>query len=145
MKKKFFLFLSLIHLILTSCSIRGSYYILNKSKSDVKIQIRYSEFCDWQGEIEQIRIKEYQNEKIKILTYKEMHEPQITLDTNKTKTISFTLQENYIAYIGTGTNTHFTNIEDLKIIDLKSTTRITDKDIQIKSNGGGYVGIYNYK
>ena len=131
--------------MLTSCSIRGSYYILNNSNSEIKVQIRYSEFCDWQREFEQIRVKEYQDEKIKYLTYKTMHDQQITMDTNGVRVISFILPENHLAYIGSGTNTHFTNIEELEIINLGQITSIKEEEIQIKPNRGGYVGIYMYK
>lgn len=137
--------LSLFYLLLTSCSIRGNYYILNKSKAEIKVQIRYSEFCDWQREFKQIRVKEYQDEKIRFLTYQNMDDLQITMDTNGVRIISFILPENHLAYIGSGINTHFTNIEELQIINSEEATIVEEEDIQIKSNRGGYVGIYTYK
>lgn len=142
---KEFLCSSLFCLLLTSCSIRGSYYILNRSNLEIKIQVEYSEFCDWRRELEEIRVKEYQDEKIKLLSYKNMHKQQIFLETNEDRLISFILPKNHLVYIGSGTNTHFINIEELGIISAAQITYIKEEDIQIKSNRGGYVGVYTYK
>lgn len=137
--------LSVFGLLLASCSIRGSYYILNSSNLTIKIELRYGEFCDLQREFEQMRIREYQDEKIKFLTYKHMDALQITMDTNRIRMISLVLPKNYLLYIGSGTNTELANIEELRIIDSGKVTVVKEEEIEVSPSRGGYVGTYIYK
>jgi len=145
MKKLFLIFG--IGLTLSSCTISGSYYLINNSDQLIKIVLNLNY---WNPELnDQSFIKKgvLPTNKLKYKSYKKLIISEVKLDYVN-RSIEFELPENHVAFIGKGINTRISQINQIQITDSDGIKKIDPNDnktTQIELGGfGNYVGIINF-
>jgi len=107
---------------LTSCTVIGTFYLINESNSTLTIQINLKNNYQYDFKKDLIKIAEKSDQKIKYGTYKKMNKRQISLDT-LTNQFSFKLAPNEFAYLGNGSNTKFRKVKNILIYHEKDTLK----------------------
>ena len=153
MKKIFPLLFFIAILIFSSCTIGGTYYLINETGEDLIIRFEFeNDQNNFARNISKIKTKQYNGRKIIHRKIDKMSEVETNYDSSD-NSFEFELRSNEYAYLGFGRNyyNYFTFYGLKKLIAKGENTMIeldknlTHDKVNIKTQRGGflhYVRIY---
>lgn len=153
MKKIFLFFFTISILTFSSCTIGGTYYLINETGEDLVIRFEFeNNKNNFARKISKIKTKKYNGRKIKHRKIDKMTEVETNYDASD-NSIEFKLGRNEYAYLGFGRNyyNYFIFYGVKKLIAKGENTMIeldknqTHDKVNIKTQRGGflhYVRIY---
>ena len=126
------IFLILTSITLSSCTVTGTFYLINNGIQNIEVTIKLNRL--YQGIEEDYIVKTDKMEddtenNIKYFTYEQMDDNQISIDKNK-KNFQFKLKSGHFAYIGRGSNTRLGIVDE---IEIKTGNEIRSFDPKVQS------------
>ena len=137
------LVLILISQLFQSCSISGTYYVVNASDERVSVKLTFAQAHQYMREDGYVRSGTYTGKKIEYHDFENMTEVFYEVDT-LSRSVSFVMEPRTYTFIGYGSN-HSSHIDIIEIDKLQDALKINEEDreeVAISSQGlGKYVGV----
>ena len=133
-------FLILTSITLGSCTITGTFYLINSGSQNVEVTIKLNRLYEGIEEYYIVRtdkLEDYTVNKIKYFTYEQMYDDKISIDKNE-KQFQFRLNSGDFAFIGQGSNARLRIVDKIEIKTENETISFDPKvegEFDIKNSG----------
>ena len=133
-------FLILASITLSSCTITGTFYLINSGSQNVEVTIKLNRLYEGIEEYYIVRtdkLEDYTVNKIKYFTYEQMDDNKVSIDKNE-KQFQFRLNSGDFAFIGQGSNARLRIVDKIEIKTENETISFDPKvegEFDIKNSG----------